>query len=236
MEKGASKLDITAAFEAFQKTLQAEDEGIMKIMKSNLTAEMTQADFERDNYFVGINEQIRTAQRHFNKEKKAAADRLAIVYGAYKGSNSAGFDDETGRIRNYIQEMSTAKCEQDMELLGLTEWLEPLEEANERCAKLADERNTEQRDKDAAGNVKKLRLDNDNAYRKVVEQINALALIKGDSLYADLITRWNTRIDHYRVSVSLRIGAGKGGSTGKGDQKPNPKPENPGGLDRPDEI
>lgn len=237
LEKGADTLGVTDLFEQYQAVIKIEANGMMKIIKSSLTAEMEIGDKNRDELFIGSIDTIRNAKRHFNADKKAAAIRLAILLSVYLGSDTAGFDDETGRIRNYIQEVRSEKYKADADLIGLTEWMEPLEEANERCARLADQRNTEQRDKDMTGQIKKLRLDTDAVYKKLVKRINSLTDVNGDEKYADLITRWNTRIDHYRVTVSQRLGAGKGGSTGKGDNTPTPPPSGGGGEEeRPGEL
>ena len=61
------------------------------------------------------------------------------------------------------------------------------------------------------------------AYDALVEALNALALVNGDSKYLELFTWWNAMIDEFRVSVSLRLGKGKGGKTDGGNSnRPNP--------------
>ena len=237
LEKGADTLDVADLFSQYQAAIKIEADGMMKVVKSSFTADMEVGDKDRDELFIGSTDTIRNAKRHFKPEKKAAGNRLAVLLTTYQGSDSAGFDDETGRIRNFIQEIRSEKYKADADLIGLTEWMEPLEKANELCAQLADRRNTEQRNKDMTGQIKKLRLDTDAIYKKLVKRINSLTDINGDEKYADLITRWNTRIDHYRVSVSQRLGAGKGGSTGKGDNTPTPAPPSGGGEEeRPGEL
>lgn len=237
LEKTAETLEVTQLFDEYQAVVQAEDDGILKITKSALTAEMQVADVERGNLLIGGMDRAHSAERHFKVDYKAAAMRLKVLNNAHRNAYKAGFDDETSRIRNYIQEIRSEKYKADADLIGLTEWMEPLETANELCAKLADQRNTETRDKEAIGKVKDLREKSDPIYRKLVKRINSLTNVYGDEKYADLITRWNTRIDHYRVSVSQRLGAGKGGSTGKGDNTPTPPPSGGGGEEeRPGEL
>lgn len=237
LEKTATTLDVVQLFDEFQTTLQTEDDGILLITKSALTEDMQTADMDRDNLLIGAINHCRSAERHFKADYKAAAMRLKVLNDAYSDAYKAGFDDETSRLRNYIQEVRSEKYKADADLIGLTEWMDPIETANERCAQLADQRNTEKRDKALVGKVKDLRFKLDSVYRKLVERINALTLINGDEKYADLITRWNTRIDHYRVSISQRLGAKKGGSTGNGDNTPTPPPSSGGGEEeRPGEL
>ena len=220
-EKGADTLDVTTAFEIYQTAIGAEDTAMMKVIKSALTEEKETADDDRDEKLIGSFDVIRLAAKHFNAEKSAPGKRLEALLSTYIGSDRAEYNDETGRVRTYIQDVRSEKYAADATAIGLTEWIDALEEANERCADLADRYNTEQRDKNAAGEVRTLRRETDAAYRDLVERINALALVNGDAKYADLITRWNTRIDFYRNAVSRRLGAGKGGNTGGGDNTPS---------------
>lgn len=236
-EKNAETLDVATAFTAYQAAIEAEDAAMMKVVKSAITDEKEAADMRRDELLTGSFELIRVTTKHFDATKCAAAKRLSVLLSTYQGSDKAEYNDETSRIRNYIQELRSEKYTADATAIGLTEWIEPLEEANETCATLADQYNTEQRDKNAAGKVRTLRLETDKAYRALVERINALTLLNGDEKYADLITRWNTRIDAYRNAISRRLGSGAGGSTGSGDNTPTeptepeePEDERPGGL------
>lgn len=236
-EKNATTLDVATAFTTYQAAIEAEDAAMMKVVKSAITDEKEEADMRRDELLTGSFELIRITTKHFDATKCAAAKRLSVLLSTYQGSDRAEYNDETSRIRNYIQEIRSEKYTADATAIGLTEWIEPLEEANETCATLADQYNTEQRDKNAAGKVRTLRLETDKAYRALVERINALTLLNGDEKYADLITRWNTRIDAYRNAISRRLGSGAGGSTGSGDNTPTeptepeePEDERPGGL------
>ena len=238
-EKNATTLDVATAFTAYQAAIEAEDAAMMKVVKSAITDEKEAADMKRDELLTGSFELIRVTTKHFDATKCAAAKRLAALLSTYQGSDKAEYNDETSRIRNYIQELRSEKYTADATAIGLTEWIEPLEDANEACATLADQYNTEQRDKNASGKVRTLRLATDKAYRALVERINALTLLNGDEKYADLITRWNTRIDAYRNAISRRLGSGAGGSTGSGDntpteptepEEPDPGEERPGGL------
>lgn len=245
VEKTAATLDVVNAFAAYQQAIEAEDAAMMKIMKSKLTSDKTNADNDRIKKMTGSFDVIRLAAKHFNTEKNEPGKRLSVLLSTYLKIEQGDYDDRTGRIRNYIQDVRSEKYSADADAIGLTEWIDVLEEANERCADLADEFNTELRDKNSYGKVSDLRLETDKAYRSLVERINALALVNGEEEYADLITRWNTRIDAYRNAISRRLGAGKGGNTGGSENQPtepteptepeeptdpDPEGERPGGL------
>ena len=44
-----------------------------------------------------------------------------------------------------------------------------------------------------------------------VKRLNALANVNGETQYFELFSFWNALIDELRTSISMRLGAGKGG-------------------------
>ena len=60
-------------------------------------------------------------------------------------------------------------------------------------------------------------------YDRLVDQLNALAQVEGDTEYLELFTWWNALIDDYRTKISARSGAGTGGKTQtEGSSQPDP--------------
>lgn len=223
-----STLLVEAVFSNFQNLLQVYDDSIVGVIKSAYTVEMEEADVERDNFYIGVNEQIRTATRHFDAVKKAAALRLIPLSDTYAGGQSRAYADETGFTYNFIQELTSDAHKADVETLGLTDWVTHLKTANDRCAQLDSERTAERSGRPAKGAVVPARSAYEHAYDELVERFNALALVNGEDLYAELFAWWNACIDRYRVIISNRLGAGKGGATGGGSSTPSkPAEERP---------
>lgn len=236
VEKGnPATLLVEETFTAFQEALQRFDDSIVKVLKSALTDVMVQTDAERDNLFVGLLEQIKTGTRHFDAKKKAAATRLMPLVNTFKGGQARSFDDETGFVNNLLQELASDKHKEDATTLGLTEWAAQLKAANDACAALTSDRSNEKATADASGKTSENRPLLDEAYDALWERFNALAVVNGDANYLSLFTYWNTRIDHYRVAISSRLGAGAGGQSGGGG-KPS-KPSTGGGSgEKPDDL
>lgn len=217
-ESETVKEAVASPFAAYQKAVEAEDVSMMKVTKSAITEKKVDADADRDRKLTASFDVIRLAQRHYDAEMQAAGARLSVLLSTYVGSDKAEYNDETGRVRNYIQDVRSSKYAADATKIGLTPWMDVLEEANERCVTLADEYNTEQRDKNAAGVASDLRKNTDAAYRTLVDHLNALALIAADVDTDDLVSRWNTRIDFYRNTVSRRL-SGKSAASKAADSK-----------------
>lgn len=233
-------LDVADVFTAYCIALERYDNSIVRVASSALTHEMTAADAERDNLYVGLLEQLRIAERHFEEAHRAAGLRLKPVEQAFKGGQKRSYDDQTGFTTNLVQELKSDKYKADIETLELTAWVTRLETANKRCADLASGRLDERKNRLVTGKTADTRPLCDAAYDAVVERINALTVVKGEASYADLIHYINTLIDHYRVVLSSRLGAGKGGQTSGGGNVPSGGGSSTGGgeeePDRPAEI
>lgn len=236
-EGGAETFNVEEAFATYSAALDDFDASIVDVRKSTLTQEMTQADADRDNIYVGTVEQINTGTRHFDPTKKAAALRLKPIADTYIGGQKRSFDDQTGFTTNFVQALRADANKADVTALGLGEWITQLEAANKRCSDLSVARSAQEATRAPKGSSTTTRHAFEKAYDALVERFNALALVNGDSAYLDLFGWWNARIDHYRRVLDQNLGAGAGGQTGGGTAKPTPKPddeEDPN--DRPDII
>ena len=228
-------LEISDVFDAFKLALQAFDDSIVKVRKSAMTPQMNAADADRDDYHIGIIEQILTAQRHFDPLVKAVGIHMDPLVAAFQGGQTRAYDDQTGMTNNFLQELQSDKYKDDVEKLNLSGWIDALKKANDLCASLSSERTGERTEQVKKLTTSKTRPVCDAAYAGVVKHIDARCLLNGDAKYAALITYWNTRLDHYRTVTSRRLGAGKGGSTGSGDITPTP-PSGGGEEERPGEL
>ncbi|WP_459188924.1 DUF6261 family protein [Parabacteroides sp. APC149_11_2_Y6] len=237
---GASALGVTGPFENFRKALQAYDDSLVKLTKSVMTTEMRAADKKRDSMQSAILSQIRTFANHFEADKQAAAKRLIPFADKYKNTTQLSFNDQTGMTENFIQATESDTMKADFAALGLTAWVSELKKANAECAALSDARRTESGQRNTPQKSVDTRPAFDVAYETLVEALNALALVNGDSKYLELFTWWNAMIDEFRVSVSLRHGKGKGGKTDSGNSnRPNPDAgDGNGGSDgdKPEEL
>ena len=110
VEKTAATLDVVNAFAAYQQAIEAEDAAMMKIMKSKLTSDKTNADNDRIKKMTGSFDVIRLAAKHFNTEKNEPGKRLSVLLSTYLKIEQGDYDDRTGRIRNYIQDVRSYQC------------------------------------------------------------------------------------------------------------------------------
>src|SRR5215471_5947235 len=87
-----------AKYQAFHA---AEDEGLKKIRKSAITAQIQEADKSRDDIFAGMAEQCKSRLKHLDTAKREAAERLKIVFDTYGNIAEKSLNEETSAVYNF---------------------------------------------------------------------------------------------------------------------------------------
>jgi hypothetical protein len=204
---GALALKIEKEFEVFRACFSNEDEALKKISKSAVTAKINDADTVRDITFRGMVDTNTIALNHYDPEVAEAAQSLKIPFDAYGNLAKLPLKEETSGIINLMQELR-GKYAAAVQKAGLTGWVNKLETDNNTFFTLFTERN----DENAARTqlkMKECRLETERAYEAIVERINALIVIEGETDYADFVSKLNSLIDKFNNDVAVRIGKAK---------------------------
>jgi hypothetical protein len=173
------------------------DEALKKIVKSEFTAKIHEADKARDEIYVGMTEMNAAALKHFSPEIREAAGRLKIVFDTYGNVASKPLNEETSAIYNILQELQ-GKYAADVATVGIGQWVGELENRNKAFENLVKERF----DETAARTdivLREARGKLDEAYRIIAERINALAVVEGEAAYETFIRTLNAVIAKYAV-------------------------------------
>jgi hypothetical protein len=193
--------------EVFQAEVNKEDLSHKIIRKSNLSNMKMEKDDERDNLLVGIHEALKSLLRHFDANIREAANRLKIVVDTYNNPTpmkDLSYDAETAEIKNMLQELE-GKYSDDLQLTGMTGWINKLKTSNEEFESLVKSYNVEQSGKPSL-KTKDARKNTDIAYNNIVTAINGFVIIEGESNYAQFITEINTLTKHYNDLVAQHLG------------------------------
>jgi len=191
-------LKISAQFESYQPLYGRVDEALKKIVKSEFTAKIHEADKARDEIYLGIVETNTAALRHFDPDVRQAASRLKILFDTYGNVANKPLNEETSAIYNILQELK-GKYTADVESVGLTLWVTELETRNGTFEGLVKERFDETAARTTDIVMKQARAQLDDVYKTIVERINALAVVEGVSTYEAFIKTLNAVITKYAV-------------------------------------
>jgi hypothetical protein len=194
---GAEALKVKPQFDAYMPLYNRVDEDLKKIVKSEFTAKIHEADKARDEIYTGMAETNAAAIKHFNPQIREAAARLKILFDTYGNVASKPLNEETSAIYNILQELQ-GKYAPDVATVGISQWISELQTRNAAFENLVKERFDETASRTDIV-LKKARAELDEAYRVIVELIDALAIVKGEANYEPFARTLNAVIAKYAV-------------------------------------
>lgn len=204
---GAEALKIGMPYEAYLQLYNKEDEGIKKINKSALTAEIQEADKARDMIWSGMISMNSAALKHFDPEVADAGKRLKIVFDTYGNIARKPLNEQTSAVYNILQELQ-GQYAADVAAVGIERWVAELKTRNDAFGKLMKERFDEAALKSDVV-VKEARAALDTAYRGITERIAALALLEGEAGYEQFVRALNIITEKYAATLTRRNGKKK---------------------------
>jgi hypothetical protein len=193
-------LKIKPQFDSYLPLYNRVDDALKKIVKSEFTAKIHEADKARDEIYLGMAETVTATLRHFNPTVRQAAERLKIIFDTYGNVANKPLNEETSAIYNILQELK-GKYAADAESVGLTLWVTELETRNLAFEALVKERFDETAARTTDIVMKQARAQLDEAYRVIVERINALAVVEGVASYEAFIKTLNAVIAKYSAAL-----------------------------------
>ena len=208
-------LKVDAAFAAYLPIFSNESDALDVIRKSMLTNDIAEADDLRDSTYIGLSDAIKSAGRHFRPEVQQAASRLQVIIGNHSNLIRKSYDEETAAINSLINDFNTIGAA-DLAIIGIADWVNELQANNNAFDDLKKGRYTEEAGKTQL-QMKEVRLQLDEAYHAIVNRINALILVNGETAYINFVNELNQRVESYSKLVAQR----------RGRNAKNPPLENP---------
>ena len=232
------KTKVTAELTALQTALKAEDDALALSKANLLSKEIKTIDAERDKHYKALRKAIKFFLSHPDAELVKAAVRLERLLKDYNIDPKMQLDRETGLLLNLISDLET-KSAADVTALALTPVVQAMKQANDKLREVTRARAND-RAVQIVGQLKQAQHASDEAYRTLVQKVNALAVVEGEADYADFISKMNEQVKHYKQEVlpkAKKKGDGKqpgdGGKPGEskkpGDGGKKPDGKKPGG-------
>ena len=235
------KTKVTAELTALQTALKAEDDALALSKANLLSKEIKAIDAERDKHYKALRKAIKFFLSHPDAEQVKAAQRLERLLKDYNIDPKMQLDRETGLLLNLISDLET-KSAADVTALALTPVVQAMKQANDKLREVTRARAND-RAVQIVGQLKQAQHASAEAYRALVQKVNALAVVEGEADYADFISKMNEQVKHYKQEVLPKAKKkdggkqpGDGGKPGEG-KKPGGDAAKPGdggdGKDKP---
>lgn len=235
-----SVLKFKSAFDYFKEKFGGYSDSINKISKMDYNKKSADMKKKLNSSRTGIFNVIAgLSASAITDIKEAATILLNLVDKKYRNMSKLKYKDLQLMTLSLLNDLESDEYKTFVEKLELGASVTALHSLYNECIEL------ESKLISADGENKRMRKtiitrrELNIAYDRLVDQLNALAQIEGDTEYLTLFTWWNALIDDYRVKISARSGSGTGGKT-QTDESSQPDPNtgadnNPGGGgDRPE--
>ena len=208
----------------YEAAIGNEDEVLVTSQKNMISDQIAETDRLRDEIYRSYRNTVKAMTNLPVAEMAEAAKILAQHIKDYRIDPRMQLDKETGLLRNFTADL-TGKFAEQVATLNLTTVVEELAEANEAVNTLIVERDQENSSRQV-GLTKQVREKVDEAYRELIQVINAYVLIEGEADYAAFIDNQNAVIKRYRQQVLGQTSDDKKPDEEEGEPTPEPvKPE-----------
>jgi hypothetical protein len=215
---GAKTLNIETAFATYLPLYEQEEKALQLIRKSAATDQLIEADTERDDIYRGLVDAIKSALKHFDPNKRAAASRLKVLFDQYGNVARKPYDEETAAINKIMVESKGAYAA-DITALAISDWFTMLETKNNAFDTIMKSRYSEEAGKTEL-RMNQVRLEVDATYREIMDRIDALILINGHRGYENFTREHNARVDKFSNTLAQRAGRKAKKSDKKEQQTP----------------
>lgn len=186
---------LTTSYNAFDDALKASS-------TNPTTATATATDDARDASWRGANNYAAAMCAHPDAEVAANAAEAKSLFDKYGDPTKLAQTEESGVLHNLLQDLEAFDASKRTSL-NLDVWIADLKTKEEAFLAAA----TARTEADAArqvGIVKETRTAAEAAYRSLVDTVNALAMINGDTAYATFIDHVNAMIERQKAISKAR--------------------------------
>ena len=189
----------TTAVNAFDTAFDAFDTALKASAVNPATVTATAADDARDAAWRGANNYAAAMCAHPDADLRAIAEQCKAVFDKYGDPTKLAQTEESGILHNLLQDLNALPIAE----IDFTAWVEELQYREEQFLAAAAAR-TEADAARQVGIVKETRTAAEAAYRSLVDTVNALAMINGDTAYATFIDHVNAMIERQKAISKAR--------------------------------
>jgi hypothetical protein len=203
----AASLLIVAEYATYSPLLEDEGVALNIVRKSSYSQALSESDKVRDNTIFGMDEAISSGLRHFNAEIREAAKRLKILRDSSGNIARKAYSKESGDVIKLLADLRGPHAT-DVTAARIGEWVDELEVDQNNFVATQNHRYDEAGEKTRL-RMKEVRIEVDEAYRTLVNKINALIIVNGEAPYVDFVNKLNLRIEAYTNNLAIYKGRSK---------------------------
>ena len=216
LEKVTSEtLGIVALFALYLQAFRNELEALAIIVKSELTAQISEQDRIRDSIFRGFSDTVKGFRNHFDPEMREAANRLWNVFLHYGNIAKKPLDAQTAATNDILREFQRDDLKEAIELLQLQQWCYKMDEENQKFHQLMMQRYNEPIGK-TAFRMRTARVETDKFYRAITADLDNQELTgRNDEAFNETLIELNAIVKRFKNILAQQFGKKAAQKTGE---------------------
>jgi membrane-anchored protein YejM (alkaline phosphatase superfamily) len=215
--KTPNALGIATDYPLYNTRYTDEGNTLNVLIKSKISEDILLLDQTRGNTFRGISDAIYAFEKHFKQANIDAAKRLIVVLERYGKVADKPFEQETASVASFVADMQVAPNAADITTLGLTDWVAKLKADNDAFIAQLKLRDAENAAKPQVA-FRDARILVDQSYKTLVNRINALIIVNGDTAYKSFVLELNEIIHRFQNLLAQRQGRNEKDAAKTGEQ------------------
>lgn len=193
---------LISAIETFDSVIADFDNALKDSASTPSTALAAEADSARDNAWRGANNYLKAMTAHPTNDVRQTAIETKTLFDKYGDPTTLPQTEESGVLHNLLQDLKAIDGSK-LTAIAFDAWQANLESCEAAFLAAVSQR-TEEEAARQVGAVKEARQAADNAYRSLVELVNALTVVNGEAPYATFIDHVNAIIDRQKTVLKTR--------------------------------
>lgn len=186
----------------YKEALLAYDVALKSGASNSHTTEVVNVDSHTNTAWRGLQTLIKVALKHPNEDCRKTATKSYNITHKYGDITNMGYNEKYGCTFNMLQDFN-ALGEEKQKQISIYDWVVELQRCYDEFM-VATTARTKEESLRITGIIKDTRENSDNAYRALVERVNALSLINGVEPYAVFIANVNVIIDEANAVLAAR--------------------------------
>lgn len=162
----------------------------------------TEAEQQRDGAWRGLNNYVKAMTAYPEEDVAAEALAAKALIDKYGDPTNKPQTEESGILHNLIQDFE-ADMDENFSNLMVEVWVTDLKNKNQRFLDYSRMRNEEESARQVGVVKEKILLVNE-AYRKLIDTVNAMVLLNGEAKFVSFIDQVNNLIDRQKTVLKAR--------------------------------
>lgn len=198
--------DLKRLYEALQDQLPAYNAALDQIRASEESEQISKLDKVRDRDIQSLRDSLKPYRNAKTQTETDAYNAIRLLISEYKGVEDDSYESETNRLNSLIGRLQSPDFYNSALILGIEKFIMNLAASNTDFNQLFAQRSFKTSQKVVA-DVKILRKTLASDYKTMINYIAAMASVKEDTYYKDILTIINNGRNYFsNVVLSRRMG------------------------------